>query len=70
MKILNYCVLTIGIIGTLNWGLIGILDFNLIAYLFGSTSLISRIIYILCGICGLYMLSFFSKVGNIHENIR
>ena len=49
------------IVGALNWGLLGIFDFNLVAAIFGSEGLISaeiveRIIYTLVGISGLYML--------------
>jgi len=46
------------IIGALNWGLVGLLDFDLVAALFGgSNSLLSRIIYTLVGLAGLYSIS-------------
>ena len=41
------------IIGAINWGLIGVLDFNLVDTIFGVGSLFSRIIYSLVGISGL-----------------
>lgn len=44
------------IIGGLNWGLIGIADFNLVSYLFGSIPVVETIVYILVGVCALYML--------------
>jgi hypothetical protein len=59
MKFLRYFSLTISIIGAVNWGLIGFFNFNLVAALFGSMSWLSRIIYGLVGLCGLYMLTFF-----------
>lgn len=62
MKVWNYIALIITIIGAVNWGLIGVLDFNLVTFLFG-TGLITRIVYILVGICGLYLLTFFSKLS-------
>ncbi len=60
MKYLNYLALTLVIIGALNWGLIGFLDFNLVDFLFGQGSLISRFIYALVGISGIYSIFFYS----------
>ena len=57
-KFLNCFALTISIIGALNWGLIGFFNLNLVALLFGSMSWLSRIIYALVGLCGLYLFSF------------
>lgn len=58
-KILDAIALTVAIIGAVNWGLIGFLDFNLVAAIFGSMTWISRIIYALVGICGLYLVTFY-----------
>lgn len=58
-KWLDYCALTIAIIGAINWGLVGIFDFNLVAWIFGSMSWLSRIIYSLVGIAGIYMIMFY-----------
>ncbi len=52
------------IIGALNWGLIGLFNFDLVAALFGTMSMISRIVYSLVGISGLYALSFFMKFND------
>lgn len=41
------------IIGALNWGLIGLLDFNLVETIFGNMEVLERIIYSIVGICGL-----------------
>ncbi len=62
-KFLNYFSLTIAVIGAVNWGLIGFFDLNLVSLLFGSMSWISRIIYGLVGLCGLYLLSFYGLVN-------
>ena len=59
MKTLDYIALTLVIIGAVNWGLIGFFNLNLVALLFGSMSWLSRIIYGLVGLCGLYLLSFY-----------
>lgn len=53
METVQKILLVITIIGAINWGLIGILDFNLVDTIFGVGSLFSRIIYSLVGICGL-----------------
>jgi len=52
-KPIDYIALTIAIVGTLNWGLIGLFDFNLVATLFGTDNVITRIVYVLVGIAGI-----------------
>ena len=64
-KALDYTALTIAIVGAVNWGLVGFFDFNLVAFLFGSMSWLSRIIYALVGLCGLYLISFYMRTGNM-----
>lgn len=54
MKIVDKIALVLIIIGAINWGLIGIFDFNLVDAIFGTMSVISRIIYTLVGISGLW----------------
>lgn len=63
-KFLSYFTLTIVVIGAINWGLIGFFDFNLVSLLFGKMSWLSRIIYALVGLCGLYLLTFYGAIGN------
>lgn len=53
METLQKVLLVVTIIGAVNWGLIGLLDFDLVAMLFGSGTLFSRVIYTVVGICGL-----------------
>lgn len=60
---LDYTALIISVIGALNWGLIGLFKFNLVSWIFGDMSWIARIIYVVVGICGLYLLSFIGRVG-------
>ncbi len=67
MKALDFTALTIVIIGAINWGLVGFLGFDLVAFLFGNMSWISRIVYALVGICGLYLLTFYGKIGERNE---
>ena len=65
---LDYTALVITVIGALNWGLIGLFRFNLVSFLFGDMSWISRIVYILVGICGLYLLSLFGRIRTMGED--
>ena len=59
---LDYILLTLVIIGAINWGLIGFLQFDLVRVLFGDMSLLSRIIYAAVGICGLYAISYYGMI--------
>ena len=54
MKVIDTIALILIIIGAINWGLIGIFNFNLVDTLFGTMSVLSRIIYTLIGISGLW----------------
>ncbi len=54
MKVIDTIALILIIIGAINWGLIGFFDFNLVDSIFGSMSIVSRIIYSLVGISGLW----------------
>lgn len=59
---LDIVALILIIIGAINWGLIGFFKFDLIASLFGQLSAISRIIYAIVGISGIYSLILFWKL--------
>ncbi len=61
MRILEYTLYILVIIGALNWGLIGFLDFNLVSFLFGDMTIISRIIYGLVGISAIGTSIFIFK---------
>lgn len=64
MKVLYYIALTLVIIGAINWLLIGLFNFDLVATIFGAMSVISRIIYVLVGIAGLISIGLYSKVND------
>lgn len=53
MESIEKIALVFTIIGALNWGLIGLFDFNLVTTLFQEGSLLTRLVYIIVGICGL-----------------
>ena len=54
MKIIDKAALILIIVGAINWGLIGFFKFDLVAAIFGQMSVLSRIIYALVGISGLW----------------
>lgn len=64
MKTLDYIALILVIIGAINWGLIGFFSFDLVRLIFGDMTMVSRIIYSLVGIAGLYSLTFFGRIRN------
>lgn len=60
--------LLLSIIGSLNWGLVGIFQFDLVAWLFGGQdSMFSRIIYTLVGLAGLWCISFLFRRRSVVE---
>lgn len=61
---LDFAALTVAIIGALNWGLVGFFGFNLVSFLFGSMSWLSRLVYALVGLCGIYLTSFYMRAGD------
>lgn len=62
MKVLDYVALILIVIGALNWGLIGLLQFDLVRVLFGDMSILSRIVYVLVGIAGIYAVSYIGRI--------
>ena len=66
-KCLDCIALTIAIIGAVNWGLIGFFSFDLVAFICGEMSWLSRIIYAIVGICGLYLITFYMYAGGAEK---
>lgn len=67
MNGLDWVSYALVIIGGLNWGLVGLFDFNLVAELFGEESALSTIIYVLVGLSALYLLYTASKLAHRDE---
>lgn len=61
MNTLYKIALTLGIVGCINWGLVGLFNFNLVEYLFGDGTVLTKIIYILVLIAGLIQIGIFTK---------
>ena len=56
MKILTKAALLLVIIGALNWGLVGLFSWNLVAAIFGEMTFLSRLIYILVGASAIWLM--------------
>jgi len=63
MNVLDWIAIILVIIGGLNWGLVGILKFDLVAAIFGDMSAISRVVYSLVGLAALYMIYGVAKLN-------
>lgn len=55
MKILKSIALILVIVGGLNWGLVGLFNFDLVAMIFGEMSAVSRMVYVLVGLSAVYL---------------
>jgi len=64
LKTVDYIALIFVIIGAINWGLIGFFGFDLVKVIFGDMSFLTRVIYAVVGIAGLYALSYFGRLRN------
>ncbi len=53
METLQKCALVLTIIGALNWGLVGLFNFDLVAYLLGENTMFSRTVYVLVALAGI-----------------
>ena len=64
-NVLEWIASILVVIGGLNWGLVGGLDFNLVDTVFGSGSMVGKIVYILVGVSALYGIFFLFKKQSI-----
>ncbi len=58
---LDWIALILLVIGGLNWGLVGVWNWNLVDAIFGVGSVVARIIYIVVGLAGLWGIYYLSK---------
>lgn len=67
MKWCDNVALTLVIVGAINWLLVGVFRFDLVAFLFGNLSWLSRIVYTLVGLSGLYLISLYGRIGSMKD---
>ncbi len=63
LNALDWVAMVLMIVGGLNWGLVGIAEFDLVAALFGEMSTISRLVYVLVGLAALYGIVMLMKLA-------
>lgn len=69
MKPLNLTTLILTIIGGINWGLVGLADFNLVAAIFGDGTAITRLVYVIVGLSALWQLAPLTKAFKLDEPV-
>ena len=63
MNAVKLIAMVLLIVGGLNWGLVGLFDFDIVATIFGDMTMISRVIYVLVGLSALYGLMMMPKMA-------
>ncbi len=63
LSALDWIALILLVIGGLNWLLVGLFSFDLVAAIFGSMSVVARIVYVIVGLCAIYLLVISGKLG-------
>ena len=63
LNVLDWVTLVLVIVGGLNWALVGLFSFDLVATIFGDMSVLSRIVYVLVGLSAVYMLVVSGKLA-------
>ncbi len=56
MKAIDVLVITLLVVGGLNWGLVGLFGFDLVAAIFGEMTFLSRVVYSLVGLAAVYQV--------------
>jgi uncharacterized membrane protein YuzA (DUF378 family) len=71
LNTVDWVAIVLVIVGAINWGLVGLFDFNLVDSIFGAGSALSRIIYTLVGLAGLYTIYLASRQPHAsrHETV-
>ncbi|MDO8740804.1 MAG: DUF378 domain-containing protein [Candidatus Woesearchaeota archaeon] len=62
LSTVDLIALILVVVGGLNWGLIGLADFDLVAAIFGAMSVLSRIVYLLVGLAAIYLAAISMKL--------
>lgn len=63
LNVLDWVALVLVVVGGLNWGLVGIFNFDLVATIFGDMSALSRIVYALVGLAAVYLAAMSMKLA-------
>jgi uncharacterized protein len=63
LSALDWVALVLLVVGGLNWGLVGLFGFDLVATIFGDMSVLSRIVYTVVGVCAVYVIATSGKLA-------
>jgi uncharacterized membrane protein YuzA (DUF378 family) len=63
LNVLDWIALVLVIVGGLNWALVGLFSFDLVAVIFGEMSILARIVYVLVGLSAVYVLASLGKLS-------
>jgi len=61
LQVIDWLALLFVIIGGLNWALIGLFNFDLVAFIFGPMTLLSRVVYVIVGLAAVYLIFSFPR---------
>ena len=68
MKLLNIVTLILVIVGAMNWGLVGLFNFDLVKFIFLGNVILTRLVYAIVGLAGIWSLNFFRN-SKLLENL-
>ncbi len=68
MKIVQKIALVLIIIGAINWALVGLFDFNLVTSIFGEKTLLTKVIYLVIGISGIFSITTLFSDLNVEKH--
>ena len=63
LSIVDWIALILVMLGGINWGLVGLFEFDMVVFVFGDMTLITRVLYTLVGMSGVYWLTMFNQVA-------
>ena len=67
MSAIDWIAIALVVIGGLNWGLVGLFDFDLVAFLFGAMTNVARIIYVVVAVAALYAVFSVTKLSTANR---
>ncbi len=63
LNVYDWIALVLVIIGGLNWGLFGLFNLDLVKFIFGDFSIISRVVYVLVGLAAVYLIAISPRLA-------
>lgn len=67
LSAITWVAIVLTVIGAINWGLVGLFEFNVVAAIFGPMTALTRIIYVLVGLAGIYLIIDTARLREEHR---